>query len=972
MRYQLLLVFFISSLGLLHAQNEAANWYFGFNAGVTFNSGSPVVLLDGQLNTTEGCATISDSSGQLLFYTDGITVWDKNHAIMPNGTGLLGDPSSSQSAIVVPKPGDLDIFYIFTVDEQAGPNGLRYSELDLSLNAGNGDITTNKNILLATQTTEKISAVAHENGNDFWVVTHEFNNADFLAYEITDAGVNETPVVSTSGSVHDGSNQSTIGNMKFSPSGEKLALAKSFAPNFVELFDFDASSGVISNPVTISGMFYNTSEGPYGVEFSTDSNLLYVSDIGSGPSKIHQFDISSGNQTDIVNSDFVLFQGQGVLGSLQLAIDEKIYVARYGTNFLDVIENPNSLGAAVTYTSNAIDLMGRQCRLGLPPFIQSFFNVGIQINETCFGDETQFSVNSSEAIVSINWDFGDMTTSTLETPTHIYASTGTYTVNVTVTTAENTASLSREITVYEVPVANQPTDYILCDDASNDATEVFDLSTKTSEILGMQSATLFEVVFFGNITDAENNENQLPLSFSNTTNSQEIFARIHNRLNTSCFDITSFDLIVSPQPIANAVANLILCDDEVNDGVEVVDLSMFDSSVLGAQDNADFTVTYHFTQDDAENNVAALPESYQTVTNPQTIFARIETISNMTCFDTTSITISVDEQLIAFPPNDLSVCDDDSNDGFEFFDLSTHEDQISNGQTGTFEITYHSSAADANADINALPINYENTSNPQTIYVRIENTTNLNCYDTTSFELTVLETPDIETQETLYICSGETLELVADQGLYYYDWSTGATTSAIDVDQAGTYTVEITKEYSINPLLRCSKTKTFTVMESNPAEITTIQIDDWSQNNNMITVFTEGLGDYEFSLDGVVYQDSNVFDGLNPGDYTVYVRDKNNCGIVTEEVYLLYYPKFFTPNGDTYNPYWQIIFSEIEPDLQILIFDRFGKLLKELDPVSAGWDGTFNGQNMPASDYWFVVIRPSNGKTYKGHFALVR
>lgn len=972
MRNIILLLSFMLISSILFSQNEAANWYFGFNAGVTFNSGSPVTMLDGQLNTTEGCATISNSAGQLLFYTDGITVWDKDHNIMPNGTGLLGDPSSTQSAIVVPKPGDIDIYYIFTVDEQAGPNGLRYSELDLALNAGNGDITTNKNILLTTPTTEKISAVAHANGTDFWVVTHEFNNSDFLAYEVTAAGVNTTPVVSTSGSPHSGSNQSTIGNLKFSPSGEKLALAKSFSPNFVELFDFDASTGVISNPITISGMFYNTSEGPYGIEFSSDSNVLYVSDIGSGPSRIHQFDLSSGNQTDIVNSDYVLFQGNGVLGSLQLAIDEKIYVANYATNFLDVIENPNTLGSTTSYTDNGVDLMGRQCRLGLPPFIQSFFNVGIQINDTCFGDETQFSVNSSEAIVSIDWDFGDMTTSTDESPTHIYASTGTYTVNVTITTLENTATLSREVTVYEVPIANQPSDYTLCDDASNDGTEVFDLTTRIDEVLGMQSATLFEVFFFETIEDAENNENQLPLSYSNTSNSQELFVRIHNSQNNACYDITSFNLIVNLQPIANAVDDLILCDDEVNDGLEEVNLTMFNSTIIGNQDDTSVVVTYHLTQDDADNATNPLPDNYETVTNPQIIFVRIESNTNADCFDTNAITIIVDEQLLAFQPQDMNTCDDDSNDGFEFFNLSSQDDQISNGQTGTFEITYHISEEDANLDQNALPTNYENTSNPQTIFARIENTTNTNCFNTTSFEVNVLGTPDIETNETLYLCTGETIELVADAGLYYYDWSTGETTSSIDVDQAGTYTVEISQEYPTDPVLRCSKTKTFTVIESNAAEITSIEIDDWSQNNNMITVFVEGLGDYEYSIDGIVYQDSNVFDGLSPGDYTVYVRDRNDCGIVTEDVYLLYYPKFFTPNGDTYNAYWQIIFSEIEPDLQILIFDRFGKLIKELDPVSAGWDGTYKGQNMPASDYWFVVNRPSNGKTYRGHFALVR
>ncbi|HEU4789552.1 MAG TPA: hypothetical protein VFS71_07710, partial [Flavobacterium sp.] len=234
----LLLISFIS-----YSQGEANIWYFGNHAGLDFNSGSPVVLTDGQLNTYEGCATIANAAGQLLFYTDGITVWNRNHQVMSNGIGLLGDSSSTQSAIIVPKPDSPFIYYIFTVTELGYPNGVRYSEVDLSLNGGLGDITQNKNILLVTPACEKITAVKNANGKDYWVVVHGYGNNSFLSYKITDTGLNLTPVISNVGSIIEIDKDYTVGYLKFSPDGTKLICVNNKLN--VELFDFDSTTGLI-------------------------------------------------------------------------------------------------------------------------------------------------------------------------------------------------------------------------------------------------------------------------------------------------------------------------------------------------------------------------------------------------------------------------------------------------------------------------------------------------------------------------------------------------------------------------------------------------------------------------------------------------------------------------------------------------------------------------------------------------------
>ena len=190
-----------------------------------------------------------------------------------------------------------------------------------------------------------------------------------------------------------------------------------------------------------------------------------------------------------------------------------------------------------------------------------------------------------------------------------------------------------------------------------------------------------------------------------------------------------------------------------------------------------------------------------------------DSINNVSCFSTTEINIIVDDQLIAYQPNNMNVCDDESFDGFETFTLNLQNPQISNGQTGSFEISYHLNEEDAIADASPLNNNYLNVSNPQTVYARIENSTNLNCFDVTSFQLEVLALPDIVTQETYYLCTGETIELEADEGYDYYNWSTGATTRAINIDGEGTYTVEIIDDFQTTPPISCSRIKTFTVIE---------------------------------------------------------------------------------------------------------------------------------------------------------------
>jgi len=961
-----------------YSQGEAAIWYFGANAGLDFNSGAPVVLSNGQLNTSEGCSTISNPNGELLFYSDGITVWDKNHNVMPNGTGLMGDPSSTQSAVIVPNPNDINFYYIFTVDLEAEEEGLRYSEVDMSLNNGLGEVTQNKNIELTTPTTEKISAVLHDNGNDIWVMTHGWQNNEFLAFLVTGSGVNTTPVVSNAGTIHTGDSAETIGYMKFSPNGERLALAKWYEDTYVEVFDFDSATGVVSNAVHIDGMFYEGAQnGAYGLEFSMNSQLLYVSDTNfsfSG-SKVHQFDVSLPTEEEINESDVVVYDhSTNIVSALQLAIDQKIYVSNNQIGALDVIENPDIQGVGCNYVEGAVNITSGSPAFGLPPFIQLFFSVGIEYEDTCLGNTTVFTMTSTEDVISVLWDFGDGNTSTELSPNHVYGNSGEYLVQLTVETADEIKTFERNITIYNVPVAHSVSDFEACDDSSNDNQFEFDLTTKNIEVYEGQSQVEFTINYFASMQDAENHENVLPDTYINTSNNQEVFAKIYNAQNNDCYDIISFQLIVNEFPIANPVEDIITCDNEVADNSQALVFGNITPTVLGSQSDEIFEVSYHLNIDDANSGNAALPNIYSTETNPQEIFYRIQNIESPECYEVASFNVFVDGQIIAYPPDNLYECDDDSNDGFAVFNLTDRNDQIINNQVGDYVITFYVDEIDAIESNNAIGNTYTNTNTdePETIYARIERADNSNCFDVTSFDIDVVHQPVFDFEPLYYLCTGEEVTLTVPSGFDGYLWSNDATTSSIIVTEAGSYDITVFEAYPLDNSVVCTRTETIQVVESDEAIFQEFEINDWTSSSNSITVFVEGIGDYEYSLDNVNFQDSNVFSNLVPGEYEVYIRDKNGCGTIVEDIYLMYYPKYFTPNGDMYHPLWQIKFARYEPNMEILIFNRYGKFLLSLDPQSPGWDGTYNGALMPSDDYWFVVKRPSNGKTYKGHFTLKR
>jgi gliding motility-associated-like protein len=379
-RFKKYLPFFLIllSLNLAHAQlgKGAWHWQFGDSSYIYFSSGVPIAGRS-SINVYEGCASVSDrTTGQLLFYTDGTNAWDRNNNQMPNGFGMIGGSgTSTQAAVIVPKPGNTNIYYLISCDcggYCGRPNqGVNYSIVDMSLNGGLGDVVPgSKNISLTPPpTTEKLTAVKHCNGIDYWIIDHAFGSNSFNVYLVTSTGINTTPVVSSVGTIEQntsGTFYESIGYLKASPNAKKLALGIIKYTPILEIYDFDNSSGIISNPITINYSQY----GAYGVAFSPDNSKLYASSVGNG-NNLAQYDLSSGVPSAIIASQtyFNAFEAS----ALQLAPDGKIYASVAGaTRTLAVINNPNNLGTSCNFSmAGPILPWNSDCILGLPNFIDA-------------------------------------------------------------------------------------------------------------------------------------------------------------------------------------------------------------------------------------------------------------------------------------------------------------------------------------------------------------------------------------------------------------------------------------------------------------------------------------------------------------------------------------------------------------------------------------------------------------------------
>ncbi len=387
------------------AQKQNHQWRFGIEGGINFNTNDPSNVSGSAISTGEGSASIADrNTGDLLFYTNGVTVWNALDQIMPNGNGLLGGTqdllSSTTAAVIIPRPGTNNLYYIVTIDEQTSNNGIRYSVVDMTLNGGLGDIVSGqKNIFLFDTKSEKLQVVPSSDGLGYWLVTHDNPGNSFFSFKVTNAGIQSTPIVSSVGGIQGNG----AGHMKINRQFTKIAMGNIFDSS-VEIFDFDNSTGLVSNPVIFEFNFPNPLI--YGVEFSPNGKVLYISNI----ERLIQYDLSQATSASIGNSAYQVSSGNYQAGSLQLGPDNKIYI---NAGRVDAIICPDNLGIACDFQRNVIANQTGGGGYGLPQWIYyldeepELSSNAIISSDSCFSSATQFSIQDTSGITAVEWSFGD-------------------------------------------------------------------------------------------------------------------------------------------------------------------------------------------------------------------------------------------------------------------------------------------------------------------------------------------------------------------------------------------------------------------------------------------------------------------------------------------------------------------------------------------------------------------------------------
>ncbi|WP_237747127.1 T9SS type B sorting domain-containing protein [Dokdonia sp. MED134] len=563
--------------------------------------------------------------------------------------------------------------------------------------------------------------------------------------------------------------------------------------------------------------------------------------------------------------------------------------------------------------------------------------------------------------------------------------------------------------------------------SDTDGFESFDLTGVIAQIGGGEPV---DILVYTDLAFAEANPDDPTLAVADVTNfinttsgNQTLYARVERNVpgdddldsnGNLCYVIVPFEVIVNPLPVLAEAGPIdyTFCEEfDGDDTMGSVDLTTLadEIGILAApQVTSDFTISYHQLLVQAEANTAALSSPY-TVADGEELFVRIE--DNTTgCVNFTSIIFTVESRPEVSPADNMVQCADDlginvaPNQDEATFDLTQQNAMITGGVTAT-SVTYYTSLADAEAMVNAIdtPSAYVNTSNPQTIYARAVNTAS-NCESTmvVDFEIFVQPLPYTDlTNEGGQICvdeiTGETLEPFTIDGTvedpqigvsYSYAWTLDGTFISEDpvvtVDAAGTYQVLVTATYVDGS--ECDYLAEAVYAAASAPIFEAIVVEPSFNSSGLYTVEVINItgvdptSEYEFALDDGPFQSSTTFTNVTPGTHTIFGRlASGDCSISEFEIGIIDYPRFFTPNADGFHDTWNIIGLGAEPNLnaKIFIFDRYGKLLKQLSPTSPGWDGTFNGQPMPSNDYWFRVEFTEvddlgTQRTVNGHFTLKR
>jgi gliding motility-associated-like protein len=431
---------------------------------------------------------------------------------------------------------------------------------------------------------------------------------------------------------------------------------------------------------------------------------------------------------------------------------------------------------------------------------------------------------------------------------------------------------------------------------------------------------------------------------------------------TTCIAIGEVTIEYTPLP-ALTNTTIVQCDDD-NNGITLFNLTKVDN-IIKNNDPTFGVVHYYENLIDAQNevvaNAIANPASYQSI--PKTIYATASNVYG--CSNSATVTLQISNNSVP-SSRDFESCDLDGNkDGYYGFQMSAIDGLLLTGLPTGLVVEYYPTVTDALLGTNILPAIYTNTVRYQiTIYAKIVN--GPDCYGIIPLRLFVNKNePDNFEDEAVHLCNGNPETISVAPTFSSYLWSNGATTFSTQITTPGDYTVTVSDSNT------CEATKKFIASYSEKPTILSVDVNDFQGTENTVTITVSGIGNYEYSLDGIHFQDSPIFYNVLMGEYHIQVKDKNKCGDDFYTIYVLNYPSYFTPNNDGYNDLWFIPNLETHPYAVVSIFDRYGKFIYQFSRTEKGWDGTLNSKKLPSDDYWFV-LNLENNKTVKGHFSLKR
>lgn len=995
------LVFFILSIicSLTLSSQQDNNWYFGNTAGLNFNNTPPTALTNGLTANVDNSSTISDLTGALLFYTDGMKVWDINHAVMPNGNGLIGHFSGGQCALIVPIPCDPNKYVIFHVTEFSSPGNLNYTVVDMTLNGGLGDVVASqKNISLGTGWTEKLCAYYNPNGNYYWVFSHKWQTDQFVAFKVDATTIATQSVTSSIGSIHNcgtfGGAHDAMGQLTISPDGTKLVNALTCQDKF-ELFDLDINTGMLSNFIAIPGNGGNA----WGTAFSPNSQKLYTNSIFG--QSVFQYDLVTYNQAAIIASKNALYTAPSTgynFGYMELGPDNKLYIAKPNATNITVINNPNNLGPLSNFSLLGPSLFPKTSYHGLSriayniPNSSGSFSLSASVtNGNCSNGSATIIPSSSTMNLSYTWTPGNYTTSSVSNlPASVYtviaSSSSCFTASTQFTITQSTglnvnlnspvvcknvaATLSPSVSggssVYSYTWMpgniNTPTINV-----NHTATTIYTLSVTDN---GGCASTVTTAVTINPIV-ANFNYTQNACNGSFTVNNTSLGAVNYNwnfgDNNTStntqpqhgyaspgtysisliasssngCTDTVKKTITVGTLVNSNFSTQLNVCDTTVN---------LVNNSVGG--------VSYLWRFGDGTTSTSENPVSHTySVSGTFNIWLIVSNVSG--CKDSTLKTVSIVKNSLA---------------GFNL-NADPCLKQVNVINTSSYATTYDWQFGDGNVSSSINPSHtYLNTGNYS---IKLIINAGLTCSATITKSIAINNGPIADFTYSLSPCDGRVSfsnTSLNGNGAY---WAFGDNSGSYDNDPVhyyasqGIYTVYLTSSPNmpcLNTIKKVIEVKFNSVIAdfdfTNPAVTYNANFINLSKNAQLFFWdFYDGNSSNEF-------EPSHTYEQV--GSYTVCLSATNFMGcsdtlckkIDVDAGWTFYVPNTFSPDDDNLNDIFYAYGTNIK-DFKISVFDRWGELIFSSTDIENGWNGTFKG--MPVQNDIYVWKADFNDLKNKNH-----